>query len=69
MTNRSPSTSKSQDPNEAQVRINPQTGHEFIYVERPEVISSAKMSEADALALENARPTNEELRDDRWSDA
>lgn len=68
MTHKSSSTSKSQDPNEAQIRVNPQTGHEFIHVERPEVVSSAEMSDADALAFENARPTQAEVRNDRWSD-
>ena len=68
MTDEIPSRSQSHNPNEAQIRVDPQTGHEFIYVERPEVVSSADMTEVDAQAFENARPTEEELRSNRWSE-
>lgn len=68
MTDEFPSTSKGHNPTEAQIRVDPHTGREFIYVERPEVVSSVEMSAADALAFENARPTQAEVRNDRWSD-
>lgn len=62
------STSKRRRSNEAEIRLNPQTGYEFIYVERPEVVSCGDMTEADAVAFKNPRPTGEELRSDQWSD-
>lgn len=62
------SISKRRRTNEAEIRLNPITGNEFIYVQRAEVVSCADMTEADALAFKNARPTEEELRSDQWSD-
>ena len=67
MTDERPSTPKDHHPNEAQILVDPQTGREFIYVERPEVALCTDMTETDALAFENARPTKEELRNDQWS--
>lgn len=55
-------------PDEAQVQTNPETGHQFIYVAKPEVISASEMNEDDLAAFENARPTVEELANDRWLD-
>lgn len=61
------STSTRRHPDEAQIRTNPQSGSEYIYVESPEVVSSADMTDADAQAFENARPTEEEIKSNRWS--
>lgn len=68
MNDKPSSASRRPNHNEAQIRTNLQSGHEFIYVERSEVALSADMTEADAQALENARPTKEEIRRDRWSE-
>lgn len=56
------------DPNEAQIRVNPVSGNQFIYVAKPHVVTACAMDEDDLTAFEKARPTTEELASDRWLD-
>lgn len=55
-------------PGEAQIRTNPESGHQFIFVARPNVVAASEMDEDDLAAFENARPTAEELATNRWLD-
>lgn len=60
------------NPNEAQIRINPETGQAYIYVERPQVISLAHSSPKEIAeileALKASVPSEEEVHNDRWND-
>lgn len=55
-------------PDEAQIQTNPVTGHQFIFVARPDVITASEMDDDDLAAFENSRPTAEELATGRWLD-
>lgn len=57
-----------QRANEAQIRVNPESGAQFIYVAKPHVVAASEMDEDDLAAFENARPTAEDLVSDRWLD-
>ena len=62
----------SRKPGEAEIRVNPETGDEYISVFQPEVVSIADMSQEEwkkfKSELDAARPTEEELRTNRWLD-
>lgn len=55
-------------PDEAQIRTDPETGHQFIFVARPEVVTASEMDDDDLAAFESSRPTVDELATDRWLD-
>lgn len=59
-------------PDQAQLRIDPETGRSYIYVEKPEQVVIAEM-DADAFAAFKARvsatqPTEDEVRTGIWND-
>lgn len=60
--------SRTPRPDEAKIQTNPKTGHQFIFVARPNVVVASEMDEDDLAAFDNARPTAEELASDRWLD-
>ena len=69
---RSHASSKSLKPGEAEIRVNPVSGDEYISVFQPEVVSIAEMSREEwkkfKAELDAARPTEEEIRTNRWRD-